>query len=49
MSTTNTFTVYTIAYNEEKIIPYFVRHYGQFVDKIAFDRIEELLNTHVRL
>ena len=29
-----TITVYTFLYNEEHILPYFLKHYSQFVDKI---------------
>lgn len=30
-----TITVYTFLYNEEDILPYFLKHYSQFVDKIV--------------
>lgn len=34
--TTMTIHVYTICWNEEKILPFFIRYYEQFADKIFF-------------
>ena len=46
-----TITVYTFLYNEEDILPYFLKHYSQFVDKIVVynnmstDNSIEILNN----
>ena len=30
-----TITLYTLLYNEEHILPYFLKHYSQYVNKIV--------------
>lgn len=45
------FEVYAICYNEEILLPYFLRHYGQFCDRIVIydnystDRSEEICRS----
>lgn len=45
MSSDFKLTVSTMAKNEEKIIPYFIHHYSQFVDEIIFIDNESTDNT----
>ena len=47
--------LYTILRNEEKILPYYLRHYSQFVDKIfvfdddSTDRTKEILSQNSKV
>ena len=44
--------VYTVAWNEEKILPHFLRHYARFADRIVVydngsnDRTRDIIFAH---